>query len=406
MRSNALFQENPDEGDILTDEGDMGLFPRREKVANFVFMEVSIFKPFGTSPKDARIRHFSVLLAAIVVNWLVWFILDWENNSRLEGWAFVGEVLVDLWQGVIETVFIVETTLLMTKVLIKVLWKGEKTLRRLVLLCLALLAVVTVVSALVAAVYLHFYPDKKNIFEDVFLCDVITTYFLTSIFFISFLANKLKDEKLAVLAAETDSMKAQNLVLRSRLDMLKLKTDNHFVFNSLSTLEALIESEPEEAARFCQSLSRMYRYIVLKGDKKLVPLSEDLAFMEDYRKNCEIRLSGVKLQIETDPNRPSDLMVPPLTLQELVRNAIQHNKHGIDTPLKIRITVEGDCIVVENNVLPMAGQFHESGTGLETLAQRYRLLAGKDIEFLSTEKHFAVRLPVIRTQDLHESVDY
>lgn len=188
--------------------------------------------------------------------------------------------------------------------------------------------------------------------------------------------------------------------------MLKLKTDNHFVFNSLSTLEALIESEPEEAVRFCQSLSRMYRYIVLKGDKKLVPLSEDLAFMEDYRKNCETRLSGVNFQIETSPDKSADLMIPPLTLQGLVRNAIKHNKHGIDTPLKIRIAVEGDRIVIENNALPMAREFHGSGTGLETLAQRYKLLTGKDIEVISTEERFVVSLPVIRTQDLHESVDY
>lgn len=93
------------------------------------------------------------------------FILDWESNSRFEGWAFLVAIFEDLWQGLLETVFIVETSLLMSNLIIKVLWKEGKTLRGLILLCLALLVAVMMVSTIVAAVYLHFYPEKQHIFE-------------------------------------------------------------------------------------------------------------------------------------------------------------------------------------------------------------------------------------------------
>jgi LytS/YehU family sensor histidine kinase len=189
------------------------------------------------------------------------------------------------------------------------------------------------------------------------------------------------------------------------VDRLKLKTDNHFVFNSLATLGSLIETDPAAATAFNDSMCRMYRYIVSKGDARVVPLREELGFVEEYAKNLTLRHSHVHIRVEGAPG-PADAMIPPLALQGLIENALKHNASGADRPLDIQLRIDNDTVTVSNNVQPLANAIPTTGSGLQTLSERYRLICGKVISVHATETRFSVCLPVIKSTDLYDSLDH
>jgi LytS/YehU family sensor histidine kinase len=149
----------------------------------------------------------------------------------------------------------------------------------------------------------------------------------------------------------------------------------------------------------------MYRYIVSKGDARVVPLREELGFVEEYAKNLTLRHSHVHIRVEGAPG-PADALIPPLALQGLIENAMKHNVSGADRPLEIGIRIEDHTITVFNNLQPISNPIPSTGTGLQTLGERYRLICGKEISIDRTETRFAVCLPILKSTDLYESLDY
>ena len=88
-------------------------------------------------------------------------------------------------------------------------------------------------------------------------------------------------------------------------------------------------------------------------------------------------------------------MVAPLVLQMLVENAIKHNIISDQSPLSIQIYIDGDFIVVENNLQKKDEMVEASpGIGLENIRKRYEFLTDKKVDVIEREK-FIVRLPMI-----------
>ena len=72
----------------------------------------------------------------------------------------------------------------------------------------------------------------------------------------------------------------------------------HFLFNSLSSLVTLINTDTEKATQFVHKLSDVYRYVLEQSENELVPVSEELKFVEDYIYLQKIRF-GENLQVQT-----------------------------------------------------------------------------------------------------------
>jgi two-component system, LytTR family, sensor kinase len=86
--------------------------------------------------------------------------------------------------------------------------------------------------------------------------------------------------------------------------------------------------------------------------------------------------------------------IPVYALQTLIENAIKHNSFTDKKPLIIEVSVEGNRIKVSNNLLPKILQT-QSGTGLENLNQRYKLIANSEIEIVKTETEFVVFIDLL-----------
>ena len=122
---------------------------------------------------------------------------------------------------------------------------------------------------------------------------------------------------------ETERLKTEQIV--TQLESLKNQISPHFLFNSLNTLAAIIPENQDQAVRFTEKLSEVYRYILQYKDQELVTLDTELHFIESYLFLLQIRYPH-NLQVTYDirEDRLKD-HIAPLTLQILVENAVKHN---------------------------------------------------------------------------------
>ena len=206
----------------------------------------------------------------------------------------------------------------------------------------------------------------------------------TIVFFYSLWNLSLKREK---LLAEENLMYRYN-TLRSHLNP-------HFLFNSLTTLSELIYSDTKRADRFIQKLSGIYRYILENEEADVVPLTNELKFVEEYFELQKERDNG-RIALKIEVSRPGLYNVIPVSLQMLVENAFKHNSMSLENPLIINIFDSDDMIVVSNVLQRKSIAENNSHTGLQNLNERVRLITGKEIEIAEENRMFVVRLPLIR----------
>lgn len=188
-------------------------------------------------------------------------------------------------------------------------------------------------------------------------------------------------------------LREQNLLFQN--ETLKSQVNPHFLFNSLNTLSSLITSEVEIAGQFIAKLSVIYRYILDNSSKLKVPLKEEIDFIKNYFYLHQIRNKGkILLNIEI-VEQDISYEILPVSLQLLIENAIKHNMATQEKPLQINIYIEGQNIVVKNNIQKMATQVISTKIGLKNLNERTKLLTGNEIIVDEVEGNYLVKVPLI-----------
>jgi len=146
---------------------------------------------------------------------------------------------------------------------------------------------------------------------------------------------ELLEEQLRALAAQAE------------LKALKAQTNPHFLFNTLNTIAQLIHTDPAQAEATVERLAEMFRYVLAGSERTLVPLEEELAFVDGYLEIERARFGErLRLTREVAPEALS-VPVPSLILQPLVENAVRHGR-GDDgsVDLTIRAQPHGDEVVI------------------------------------------------------------
>lgn len=187
----------------------------------------------------------------------------------------------------------------------------------------------------------------------------------------------------------------QKELITARFEGLKNQVNPHFLFNSFSVLTSLVETRPEQAVEFIAKLSDMYRYILENDDKAVVPIADELAFLDDYLFLMKMRhQEGIQVERSIDV-QGMDVKLPPMSLQVLVENAIKHNAFSPTDPLVIRIQTEGDrFVVVENAKKPKVELVKSTGIGLKNLSKRLMLSVKRGLEIVDEPGIFRVKLPL------------
>ena len=184
----------------------------------------------------------------------------------------------------------------------------------------------------------------------------------------------------------------------AKFESLKNQIDPHFLFNSLNVLSSLIEENPENAQRFTTSLSKIYRYVLEQKDKELVSVEEELAFAKTYMNLLKMRFeNSLFYEIpETIPN--PEAKVVPLSLQLLLENTVKHNVVSEQRPLHIRIFIEGDYLVIQNDYQKKEILQERKGVGLQNIINRYGIITNRKVLIEQNEQVFTVKIPILTKQ--------
>jgi sensor histidine kinase YesM len=194
-------------------------------------------------------------------------------------------------------------------------------------------------------------------------------------------------------AIEAEQLKTEKIA--SRYQSLKDQLNPHFLFNSLNALSNLVYEDADKSAHFIQQLSKIYRYVLDVQQEELVSLDKELEFARSYLTLQKIRFED-SLLYDISVNSTQGLMLPPLSLQLLLENAVKHNIASMAKPLNIQIKQAGDLLIVSNDLQPKAGIPEESaGVGLDNIMKRYDLLTDRKPEIKKENQKFTVSLPLL-----------
>ncbi|RYF66075.1 MAG: histidine kinase, partial [Cytophagaceae bacterium] len=196
----------------------------------------------------------------------------------------------------------------------------------------------------------------------------------------------------------TETQELKKVTLQSQLDSLKTQMNPHFLFNNLNSLSALIASDAEQAERFLDELSSVYRYLLQQTNRSLCPLAEELAFLDAYFYLIKTRYGdGIFLKMTIDTQYMTYL-IPPLTLQTLFENAIKHNVISASCPLTIHIYSRDGMLYVENNIQARKVTVPTGQAGLENVIMKYKLLDHSLVLIHHDDQTFRVGIPLIAPQ--------
>ena len=182
---------------------------------------------------------------------------------------------------------------------------------------------------------------------------------------------------------------------RARIRALQARIRPHFLFNSMNTIAALTRSDPIRAEEAIEDLADLFR-ATLGDSQHRIPMKEELEVARTYQRMEQLRL-GDRLQVDWQIDTlPMQTLIPGLTIQPLIENAINH---GIEPlPEGGRITVSGELqadgrirLVIEN---PVASENqrrqHKSRRpghqlALDNIRQRFQLAYGDKASVTATE---------------------
>lgn len=177
--------------------------------------------------------------------------------------------------------------------------------------------------------------------------------------------------------AELENLRLRERKAEARLSALQQKLDPHFLFNTLNTIGGAVRQDRREASlSMIADLAERYRYLLRVSDRSLVTVAEELDFVEGYARLLAHRFGdNFRLHSRISPYlRPR--LLPPLTLQLLVENAVKHNELSRQRPLEIWIDGLEENRLQVRNTYQLRGGTDGAGEGLANLSERYTLLAG------------------------------
>ncbi len=180
-----------------------------------------------------------------------------------------------------------------------------------------------------------------------------------------------------------------------QMEVLRSQVNPHFLFNSFNTLIELIEEAPSKAVKHVEQLSDFFREILQVRDKELIPLRDELRLVDTYF-FLEQRRFGDRIVLRTNVAHGAlDALVPPLTIQLLVENALKHNRATDEEPLTVSISTTGDELTVSNLYRPRTTAVKSTGFGVSSIRQRFSAVTQRETFIGQEGDNFVARVPLI-----------
>jgi two-component system, LytTR family, sensor kinase len=175
---------------------------------------------------------------------------------------------------------------------------------------------------------------------------------------------------------------------RAELHALRARISPHFVYNSLAAIASYIHSNPEQARELLTEFAEFTRYS-FKRERTYVTLAEELHYVQKYLRLEQARFRDrLTVRVQVDPD-VLQTVVPVLSLQPLVENAVKHGVEtrsgqrtieiiGLDRDVDVELRVRDDGIGMTPSEVALALSGEADGTGLHNVDRRLRATFGEN----------------------------
>lgn len=200
------------------------------------------------------------------------------------------------------------------------------------------------------------------------------------------------EEKARLQVQAADTQKEKSMM---QYQHLKNQVNPHFLFNTLTSLDGLILSEPALASQFVRHLAKVYRYVLEHQENEIVSLQTEIDFIQHYISILKIKHdNAVVIQVDVS-EAARDKGIAMVSLQMLIDNAIKHNIVQAKAPLHITIKDKDGWLMIKNN-LQLRKQIETSTKqGLQHLRQLYSFITDRPVTINNNNNFFEVKLPLL-----------
>lgn len=188
------------------------------------------------------------------------------------------------------------------------------------------------------------------------------------------------------LESEKQRYRLEARMKEAEYQQLKSQLNPHFLFNSLNSIRALVDEEPQRARTAITQLSDLLRSSLKMGEMRMVKLSEEMNTVQDYLALEKIRFEERLSYLVDMPEEVLNCKISPMMVQTLVENGIKHGiskrKEGGKILIRGRISDNYLQIEIRNPGEIKPGDLEEAkGYGLNNTRQRLFALFGERSAF-------------------------
>ena len=243
-----------------------------------------------------------------------------------------------------------------------------------------------------------------SVYLDVWETDSLPVTFLTiaivasSVFYYIWL-------HLQFVREHEDDLKAQ-----SRIQIMMTQIQPHFLYNTLTTIQSLCRTDPEEAFNVTEKFGTYLREnLDSLNQTSLIPIQKELEHTRVYAEIEAVRFPRIRIEYDVGD---TDFSVPALTVQPLVENAIRHGvrirQNGLVTIATRRSDVGHEIIISDNGKgfdLKLLEQTDETHIGIRNVRERIETMCGGSLTInsqLDKGTVVTIRIPAGRREPAEE----
>jgi two-component system LytT family sensor kinase len=192
---------------------------------------------------------------------------------------------------------------------------------------------------------------------------------------------------------EYAAMQLETQIANAQLRALRMQLNPHFLFNTMNSISSLMQTDVGAADKMLEQLCSLLRITLERGDVQLIPLSDEMEFIEMYLAMQDRRFTGRVLQeVSVEPNL-HDALIPAMLLQPVIENAYTHGLSRLEKDGLIVVDVRRQNSTLKISVVNSGVGLHSEplngnkrgGLGLANVKDRMRLHYGNDQIFTIEE---------------------
>ena len=236
---------------------------------------------------------------------------------------------------------------------------------------------VTMIHQIKTKVLLHPYPSNAVLMD---------CYNLLTSFFMNFFLFHAYNFWLSSQRQRKKAQELRELAFQSEIRALKTQIEPHFLFNTLNSISATVPPALENTRVLIAQLADTFRYALQVNERQFVTLGNELEFIKTWLALEQHRF-GKRLIVQFDIDAKAlSTQVPPMLLQPLVENALNHGiAHRVEggmVTIQCKVQMNNVFIKVQDTGTGYAGdlaQMMNKGVGLSNIARRLQLLYNRQI---------------------------